>query len=88
MRCTGIQEHELETSLDNEILPLVENAIETSTPATVDLPIRNVHRATGTIVSSRIARRHGGKGLPDDTITLRLHRLGRTELRGLLLPRV
>ena len=71
MRCTGSQDHELETSLDNQILPLVEKAIETGTPATVDLPIRNVHRATGTIVSGRIARLHGGKGLPDDTITLR-----------------
>jgi glutamate synthase (NADPH/NADH) large chain len=38
---------------------------------TVSLPIRNVHRAVGTIISGRIARKHGGKGLPEDTITLR-----------------
>jgi glutamate synthase domain-containing protein 3 len=38
---------------------------------TVSLPIRNVHRTVGTLISSRIARKYGGKGLPDDTITLR-----------------
>ena len=71
MRCTDIQDHELDSSLDNEILPLVEDAIESGTPVVVDMPIRNVHRTTGTIVSGRIAKRYGSHGLPDDTLTLR-----------------
>jgi glutamate synthase domain-containing protein 3 len=38
-----------------------------------DFPIRNVDRATGAMLSGEIARRHGHKGLADDTITLRFH---------------
>jgi glutamate synthase domain-containing protein 2/glutamate synthase domain-containing protein 1/glutamate synthase domain-containing protein 3 len=39
-------------------------------PATLDLPIRNVHRAVGAILSHHIVKRHGGAGLPDGTIQL------------------
>jgi glutamate synthase domain-containing protein 3 len=34
------------------------------------MPIRNIHRTVGTIISSRIARKYGSIGLPEDTITL------------------
>jgi glutamate synthase domain-containing protein 3 len=34
------------------------------------MPIRNIHRAVGTIISGRIARRWGGAGLPDGAIEL------------------
>ncbi len=34
------------------------------------MPIRNVHRAVGAMLSGEIARRHGSKGLPDDTIRI------------------
>ncbi len=70
VRCTAPRQHGFENALDLEILPQVEDAIETLNPVTCTLPIRNVHRTAGTLISSRIARRHGGKGLPDDTITL------------------
>ena len=33
----------------------------------LEMPIRNVHRTVGTILSNRIVKRHGGKGLPDGT---------------------
>jgi glutamate synthase domain-containing protein 2/glutamate synthase domain-containing protein 1/glutamate synthase domain-containing protein 3 len=71
VRQTTAQQHDLDTALDYEILPKVRGAIETLQPVAVDMPIRNVHRTVGTIISSHIARRHGGEGLPDDTITLR-----------------
>ena len=35
-----------------------------------ELPIRNVNRVVGTITGSEITRRHGAKGLPEDTIQL------------------
>src|SRR6185295_13826758 len=38
---------------------------------TLSFPIRNANRATGTMLGYEITRRHGGTGLPDDTITLR-----------------
>ncbi len=62
-----------ETALDYDILPKVEDAIETSHPVMVTSSIRNTHRTVGTMISSRVVKRHGGKGLPEDTITLRLH---------------
>ncbi len=35
------------------------------------MPIRNVHRTVGAMLSGEIARKHGAKGLPDDTINIR-----------------
>lgn len=32
--------------------------------------IRNIHRATGTIIGSEISRRYGAEGLPEDTVKL------------------
>ena len=36
------------------------------------MPIRNVHRTVGTILSNRIVKRWGGDGLPDGTIEITL----------------
>ena len=38
----------------------------------MELPIRNVHRTVGAMLSGEIARRYGSEGLPDDTIRVRL----------------
>jgi glutamate synthase (NADPH/NADH) large chain len=65
------QDHGLSQALDWDILREVEGAIDDGTTVTVERPIRNVHRTVGTLVSSRIARRYGSAGLPDDTVTLR-----------------
>jgi glutamate synthase (NADPH) large chain len=36
------------------------------------MPVRNVHRSVGTMLSGAIARRYGSAGLPDDTIRIHL----------------
>ncbi len=36
----------------------------------IALPIRNVNRTVGTMLGYEITRRHGGTGLPDDTIRI------------------
>jgi glutamate synthase domain-containing protein 2/glutamate synthase domain-containing protein 1/glutamate synthase domain-containing protein 3 len=71
VRKTTVVKHDLHKTLDHKIVPLVRETLETARPVTVTLPIRNVHRAVGTIVSGNIARQYGSRGLPDDTITLR-----------------
>jgi glutamate synthase domain-containing protein 3 len=38
----------------------------------INLPVRNIHRSVGTILSGEIARRYGSAGLPDDTIRIHL----------------
>jgi glutamate synthase domain-containing protein 3 len=70
-RCLRPQEDLLADALDHRIMGRVEPALRAGTPVTVESPIRNLNRAVGTIISSRIAGRYGGAGLPDDTITLR-----------------
>ncbi len=70
-RCLRGQEHGLERALDWRLLPAVEPAIAGGRRVVVDSPVRNVDRAVGTIIAGQVARRWGGGGLPDDTITLR-----------------
>ena len=65
------QDHGLAHALDHTLLELARPALDEQTPVVVTLPIRNVHRAVGTMLSGEIARRYGHAGLPDDTITVR-----------------
>ena len=58
--------------LDWQILEKVRHAIETKRPTRLAMPIRNVHRTVGAILSNRIVKRWGGDGLPDDTIEITL----------------
>jgi glutamate synthase (NADPH) large chain len=59
-----------ENHLDWSILPQVEGAIERQERTRLELPIRNIHRTVGAILSHRIYRRHGSKGLPDGTLEI------------------
>jgi glutamate synthase (ferredoxin) len=65
------QDHGIAASLDmTTLLDLCRPAIEERKPVKLSLPIRNVNRTVGTILSSEITRRHGAAGLPDDTIDI------------------
>ncbi|MGC8641369.1 MAG: glutamate synthase large subunit [Isosphaeraceae bacterium] len=65
------QEHGIESTLDvTTLVPACAPALDRGEPVTLNLPIRNVNRTVGTILGSELTRRHGGAGLPDDTITL------------------
>ena len=67
-RCLQPQDHGLDRALDNTLIEKSTEAIEQRTPVEIDLPIRNVNRTVGTMLGSRISRRWGAQGLPDDTI--------------------
>lgn len=69
--CTQKQNHGLADILDNKLVELCKSAIERREPVSLDLPIRNVNRTTGTLLSSHIARRYGLQGLPEDTIRIK-----------------
>ncbi|NDV61330.1 glutamate synthase large subunit [Puniceicoccales bacterium CK1056] len=70
--CQKLQDHGLEESLDvTHLLKLCKPAIERGEPVKVELPIVNVNRVVGTITGSELTRRHGGKGLPEDTVQLK-----------------
>src|SRR5690606_3812101 len=69
--CQDPQDHGIERSLDASVLlELCRPAIERGEEVVAELPIRNVNRVVGTITGSEITRRHGAKGLPEDTIRL------------------
>jgi glutamate synthase (NADPH/NADH) large chain len=70
--CVQAQDHGLEQALDHQLLANSHPALETLTPVEIKMPVRNVHRSVGTMLSGAIARRHGSAGLPDDTIRVQL----------------
>jgi len=73
-RCLIAQDHGLEQALDHKLIELAREALESKRPVEIRMPIRNVHRTVGTMLSGEIARRYGSEGLPDDTI--RIHFTG------------
>jgi glutamate synthase domain-containing protein 3 len=62
------QDHGLEKALDYKLIEMAQDAIENRTPVSLSMPIRNIHRTVGTMLSGEIARRYGSAGLPDDTV--------------------
>ncbi|MFZ0318568.1 MAG: glutamate synthase large subunit [Candidatus Sulfotelmatobacter sp.] len=71
-RCVQPQDHGLQDALDHEILQAARVAIDARTPVEISLPVRNVHRTVGTMLSGEIARSWGSHGLPDDTVRIQL----------------
>jgi glutamate synthase domain-containing protein 2/glutamate synthase domain-containing protein 3 len=67
-RCAIAQDHGLEQALDYKLIDHAREAIEHGTAVEFKMPIRNVHRTVGAMLSGEIARRYGSAGLPDDTI--------------------
>ena len=66
------QNHGLEKVLDNKLIEIARPALETKKPVKADVPIKNVDRSTGAMLSGEIAKRFGHAGLPEDTIWLTL----------------
>jgi len=72
-RCTTKQDHGLEVQLDNELIERSQQALENKTTVEIEMPIRNINRTVGTMLSAEVARRYGKEGLPDDTIRINLN---------------
>jgi glutamate synthase domain-containing protein 3 len=67
-RSVQAQDHGLEQALDHQLMALVQEALQHAKPVEVQLPIRNVHRTVGAMLSGEVARRYGSAGLPEETI--------------------
>jgi glutamate synthase (NADPH/NADH) large chain len=65
------QDHGLDEQLDWQILKLAQSAIDTQKPVYGELPIINVNRSVGTIISNEITKKYGEKALPADTIHMK-----------------
>jgi glutamate synthase (NADPH/NADH) large chain len=66
--CTTKQDHGLDEALDYKMIDHARDAIDNQTPIVIKLPIRNVHRTVGAMLSGEIARKYGSAGLPENTI--------------------
>jgi glutamate synthase domain-containing protein 2/glutamate synthase domain-containing protein 1/glutamate synthase domain-containing protein 3 len=60
----------LEDALDWTLVERARPALEGGAPVRIELPIRNVNRCVGGILSSHIARAHGAGGLTPDSIVV------------------
>ena len=70
--CQMKQDHGIQRSMDvTQLLEICKPAIERGEKVIAELPIRNVNRVVGTITSGEITKKHGAKGLPEDTIKLK-----------------
>ncbi len=67
-RCVDVQDHGLDQALDYKLIDHARDALDHAVPIEIKLPIRNIHRTVGAMLSGEIARRYGSAGLPDDTI--------------------
>ncbi len=65
------QDHGLAKALDNRLIELARPALERGEKVAIDMPIRNINRTVGTLLSHEIAKRYGHAGLPADTIRVR-----------------
>ena len=68
---TESQDHGLDKALDHRLIELAQPALERREKVTIEMPIRNLNRTVGTMLSSEVARRYGHEGLPDDTIRIK-----------------
>jgi len=66
--CTQKQDHGLDEQIDHKLIAESKDALELKKAVEFELPINNVNRSVGTMLSSKIAKIYGAEGLPDNTI--------------------
>jgi len=88
VRCVMKQDHGLENVLDHKLIALAQPALERQECVRAELPIRNSNRATGAMLSGKIALKYGAKGLPDDTIHFKFNGSAGQSFGAFLVPGV
>jgi glutamate synthase (NADPH/NADH) large chain len=66
-----LQDHGLDKALDNRLIELAQPALERGEKVSIEMPIRNINRTVGTMLSHEVAKRYGHEGLAEDTIRVR-----------------
>ena len=72
-RCLIAQDHGLEAALDFKMIDHAKPALDDKTPVEFVLPIRNVDRTVGAMLSGEIARKYGAEGLDPGTVRFRFN---------------
>ncbi|KAJ8621737.1 hypothetical protein MRB53_030266 [Persea americana] len=84
--CIQKQDHGLDMALDKKMISLSKDALEKSLPVYIEMPIRNVNRAVGTMLSHEVTKRYHMNGLPKDTIHIRFTGSAGQSLGAFLCP--
>ncbi|MBX3582091.1 MAG: glutamate synthase large subunit [Rhizobiaceae bacterium] len=69
---TERQKHPIDDVLDRKLIAEAMPALESRQPVQIALPIRNVDRSAGAMLSGEVAKRFRHKGLREDTISVKL----------------
>ncbi|MFM9022939.1 MAG: glutamate synthase-related protein, partial [Solirubrobacterales bacterium] len=78
----------LEGALDWKLIELSEPAIERGEKVEIEIPVRNINRCVGGLLSSRISAEHGADGLPEGTIEIAMEGSAGQSFGGWLAPGV
>jgi glutamate synthase domain-containing protein 3 len=87
-RYTNSQPDKLSDHLDWQILEKAKPAIDQGQKTVVEMPIRNTNRTVGAILSNRIIKKYGEKGLPDGLLQVVFHGSGGQSFGAFLAPGV
>lgn len=64
------QDHGLDKLIDNKLIEQAKPALEDQKPVVIETPICNVDRSFGTMLSGKVAKKYGMKGLAEDSIVI------------------
>merc|ERR1719336_453843 len=87
MHCCIPQDHELAHVLDRQLVLRAAPSLENKSQVMVkDLPINNVDRSVGGILSFEVTRRFGAEGLPDGTVHMKFKGPSGQSFANILAP--
>ncbi|MDD3223608.1 MAG: glutamate synthase large subunit [Clostridium sp.] len=66
--CVKKQDHGIQNCMDYRLIRIAQGALNEGRKVTADFEIKNVDRAVGAMLSGKIAKQYGDKGLSEDTI--------------------
>ncbi|OHD14164.1 MAG: glutamate synthase subunit alpha [Spirochaetes bacterium GWB1_36_13] len=66
--CVQDQIHKIDDILDRKLIEKAKSAIESKQPVKIEMPITNLDRSTGTMLSYEVSTKYGDDGLPENTI--------------------
>ncbi|BBY18920.1 glutamate synthase [Mycolicibacterium litorale] len=68
--CSSRQDHGLDKALDQQLIVMCREALDSGTPVKFSTTIANVNRTVGTMLGHEVTKAYGGQGLPDGTIDI------------------
>src|ERR1700755_587502 len=70
LSCSSSQDHGLDKALDQQLIVMSREALDSGKPVRFSTAIANVNRTVGTMLGHELTKAHGGQGLPDGTIDI------------------